>query len=88
MSPTPTRREFLATSALGAVACALPSTAPETKFYLNLSCGRIGVKATFPESVELAVQNGFEAVDPNPTYFATLGDEAFRKLLEDLRRAS
>lgn len=85
MSPTRTRREFLATTALGAVACALPSTAPETKFFLNLSCGRIGVKASFPESVELAVQNGFEGIDPNPAYFATLGDDGFQKLLGDLQ---
>src|SRR4026209_1623876 len=34
------------------------------RFLLNLSCGRIGCKATFVESVDLAIRNGFEAVDP------------------------
>ena len=87
---TSSRRQFLAHGALGAAALmsrpGFAQSAPlPTKFYLNLSCGRIGVKASFPESVELAVKNGFEAVDPNPQYFATLPDEELQKLLQELQ---
>lgn len=88
------RRRLLQTS-LGAAAL-LPlvrspktgladSAFPATKFYMNLSCGRIGVKATFPEAVELAVKHGFEAVDPDARHFAQLSDSELAKLLHDLK---
>jgi sugar phosphate isomerase/epimerase len=86
---TQSRRHFLAQSALGVAALATraPAQSAElsTKFFMNLSCGRIGVQATFPESVELAVKNGFEGVDPNPKYFSTLSDEELQKVLQDLK---
>lgn len=92
-SHRPSRRQFfqgvatiVASSALGTPAQAEP--VPEalvTKFYMNLSCGRIGVKAAFTESVRLAVQHGFEAVDPDPKYFAQLSDSDLQQLLLDIK---
>jgi sugar phosphate isomerase/epimerase len=41
---------------------------------MDLSCGRIGVKATFLDSIDLAVRHGFEAVDPDAKYFGQLSD--------------
>ena len=92
ISSARTRRQFLQ-SASAATLLSLPSpalfsstnTLKETQFYTNLSCGRIGAKATFLESVELAVKYGFEAVDPDAKYFAQLSDSELANLLEDLK---
>ena len=68
------RRQFLVAGGLGTfgLATSAPLTGareegelPEQKFYMLLSCGRIGVKASFRESVELAVKYGFAGVDPD-----------------------
>lgn len=40
-------------------------------FYTNLSCGALGVSAGFPAAVDLAVEFGFGAVDPDVGYLAT-----------------
>ncbi len=87
----PTRRHFVQAAAVGVsslssvVASAQPvSDVLPTKFYMNLSCGRIGVKATFTESVRLAIQHGFHAVDPDPKYFAQLSDTQLQQLLLDM----
>ena len=88
------RREFLLAGGLGALGLAAitPPTAakaagelPEQKFYMLLSCGRIGVKASFRESVELAVKYGFEGVDPDAGYFARLSDDELKRLLDELK---
>jgi sugar phosphate isomerase/epimerase len=54
-------------------------------FYLNLSCGRIGIKVPFTEAVKLAVQFGFEAIDPDPKYFTQLSDTELQQVLQDLK---
>lgn len=88
------RREFLVLGSLGTLG--LPSSASlagpaatpeprERKFSMVLSCGRIGVKASFRESVDLAVRYGFEAVDPDPEYFSRLSDDELKGVLEDLK---
>jgi sugar phosphate isomerase/epimerase len=88
------RRKFLAVSGLGAASLARfgppakaleSSDAPERRFYTVLSCGRIGVKANFQESVDLAVKHGFEGVDPDPGYFSQLSDDGLKKLLDELK---
>jgi sugar phosphate isomerase/epimerase len=88
------RRRFLAVTGLGAAGLAqLESRArghatpdvPGRKFYTVLSCGRIGVKANFRESVELAGKYGFEGVDPDPGYFAQLSEEELKRLLDELK---
>ena len=88
------RRSFLTTVGLGAASItvfrplpvvALAAGIPERKFFVVLSCGRIGVKANFPESVELAVKHGFEGVDPDAGYFSRLSDDELQKLLNELK---
>jgi len=87
------RREFLAVTGMGALglASAAPlagakaAELPERKFYMLLSCDRIGVKASFRESLDLAVKYGFEGVDPDAEYFPQLSDEELRKLLDELK---
>jgi len=88
------RRKFLAVTGLGAASLAgVKSSAnapesselPERKFCTVLSCGRIGVKANFQESVDLAVKHGFEGVDPDPGYFSQLSDDGLKKLLDELK---
>ena len=87
------RRTFLATAGVGAVGFAgfeAPSAmglaaANERKLFMVLSCGRIGVKASFPESVDLAVKHGFEGVDPSAEYFSRLSDDELQKLVNELR---
>lgn len=88
------RRSFLTTAGLGAasnaafrrLSAAAPAAGiPERKFFVVLSCGRIGVKASFKESVELAVKHGFEGVDPDAGYFSRLSDDELQKLLNELK---
>ncbi len=57
---------------------------PPRKFYKVLSLGRIGFHGSFKQSVDLALKYGFEGVDPDPGYFATLSDDQMKKLLDDL----
>jgi len=86
------RRYFLSTSALIAGTGQLEMTrlnaadAPlARRFFMDLSCGRIGVKATFLESIDLAVRHGFEGVDPDGKYFGQLSDRQLGDTLADDR---
>ena len=86
------RRCFLSTSALIAGLGQLGRTrlnaddAPlARKFYMDLSCGRIGVKATFPEAMDLAIRHGFEAVDPDAKHFGQLSDSQISELLAQMK---
>ena len=86
------RRCFLSTSALIAGLSQLGRTrlnaddAPlARKFYMDLSCGRIGVKATFPEAMDLAIRHGFEAVDPDAKHFGQLSDSQISELLAQMK---
>jgi sugar phosphate isomerase/epimerase len=92
MSNTITRREFLSAavatsltlSATGRLAAA--ASTPARKFYAILSLGRLGFHASFPESVELATKHGFEGLDPDISYLASLDDDALHRLLDDLKK--
>ena len=55
------------------------------RFYMDLSCGRIGVKATFPEAMDLAIRHGFEAVDPDAKHFGQLSDSQLSELLAEMK---
>ncbi len=93
MSNPVTRRQFLfsgaaagiALSATGKLASAATS-GQERKFYAILSLGRLGFHASFSESVELATKYGFEGLDPEPGYLASLNDDALHQLLGDLQK--
>jgi len=90
-----TRRRFLSAGAAASIV-ALPNRGavsgvtdpaeiPQRPFYTNLSLGRLGFHAGFEESLELAVRYGFEAVDPDLNYFASLGEDRLRRLLDDVQ---
>jgi sugar phosphate isomerase/epimerase len=88
-----TRRQFLSAGAAASVA-ALPAPSlgvtaspdiPQPKFYAILSVGRLGFRASFTEAFELAVKHGFLGLDPDPNYFASLGDDGRKRLLDDLQ---
>ena len=75
------RRYFLSTPTLiaglgqlGMTRLNAAATPLARRFFMDLSCGRIGVKATFLESIDLAVRHGFEGVDPDAKYFGQLSD--------------
>jgi sugar phosphate isomerase/epimerase len=90
-----TRREFLSAGAAAGVA-ARPNPEmlagfdatlerPKRRFYANLSLGRLGFHGSFQESRDLAVKYGFGGLDPDPGYFASLGDEGLERLVDDLK---
>ncbi len=93
-----TRRQFLSAGAAASVAALpgsvmlarepAPAEMPQRRFYAILSLGRLGFHAAFPESLELTVKNGFEGLDPDPDYFASLGDDGLKRLLNDLQAKS
>jgi hypothetical protein len=92
MSTKLTRRHFLLTGAAAGVAFSATrkllavAAVPERKFYAILSLGRLGFQGTFLESVELATKHGFEGLDPDIKYFASLSDDSFHRLLDDLQK--
>ncbi len=65
-------------------ASASTDSLPPRKFYKVLSLGRIGFRGSFEQSVDLATRHGFEGVDPDLGYFATLSDDQLKKVLDDL----
>ncbi|HEX3741165.1 MAG TPA: sugar phosphate isomerase/epimerase family protein [Terriglobales bacterium] len=87
------RREFLLAAGTAGMALASqfpgfanPTSAQDRKFYAILSLQRIGFHANFPDSVELAAKYGFEGLDPDADYLASLNDDALRRLLDDLQK--
>src|SRR5271157_980223 len=90
-----TRRQFLSAGAAAGVAAlpgsimlagaAEPAEMPQRKFYAILSLGRLGFHAAFPQSLELTVKHGFEGLDPDPNYFASLGGEGIKRLRDNLQ---
>ena len=86
------RRQFLTTGAAAGMA-ALPlnaarAAAPQNvrrKFYSNLAIGLLGpFHQTLPETVDLAIKYGFEGIDPNADYFASLSDDDLKRLLDKM----
>jgi sugar phosphate isomerase/epimerase len=73
-----TRREFVAAAVSSlsprVVTHLAADSLPPRKFYADLSCGRLGIKATFLEAMDLAIRHGFEGVDPDAKYFSQLSD--------------
>ena len=90
-----TRRQFLSAGAAAGVAVwpapgrlagvQAPAEKPKRRFYAILSLGRLGFQAAFPQALELTVQHGFEGLDPDPNYFASLGEEGIKRLRDDLQ---
>jgi sugar phosphate isomerase/epimerase len=90
-----TRRQFLSAGAAASIAARpapgmlagveAPAERPKRRFYAILSLGRLGFHAGFPQLLELTVKHGFEGLDPDPNYFASLGDEGIKRLRDDLQ---
>lgn len=84
------RRRFLAVTALAGGAVAWPGLAgelPRARPKLCLAPGSIGVNADQDRTLALAVQFGFEAIEPFPRHLARLSPEPMNALLERLRAA-
>jgi len=86
---TSNRREFIKTTALGALAggtlLANVSTAraEETKarkMTIDLTCGSIGVSANQREAIELAARHGFESVAADGGYLASVSNDQLSEL--------
>jgi sugar phosphate isomerase/epimerase len=60
------------------------SNPPTRKFYTVLSLSRLGFHATFKQSVQLAHKYGFEGIDPDEKFFATLSEDDLNRLLDEL----
>ena len=90
MSAQLSRRQLLLGTTAAAISLSVPglltATAAPRKFYSVLSLGRIGFEATFPEAMELATKHGFEGLDPDADYFASLDDASLARMLGDLRK--
>jgi sugar phosphate isomerase/epimerase len=93
MNHLPSRRDFLYnTSLLAGAALLAPvglSSAPAEiiarKMKLSLSPGSIGVSATPRQVIALAVQHGFEAVEPSIDFLAGLGDAELADLRGEMK---
>ena len=73
--------------ALGAVSL-LPAAglaAASRGMKMHLTCGTIGVKADQLEAIDLAVKYGFEAVEPQVNYLASLSDGQMAQLNGQLK---
>lgn len=88
-----TRREFVSRTAAGSAAMlalgafsSLSAAEPKLrKMTMNLVCGAIGVSAKPPEAIELAARHGFESVEADGNYLASLNDEQLAALKSSLR---
>jgi len=74
-----TRRAFLAAGAAGLATSLL---ARAQGMSLHLSCGAIGVKASQTEAIDYAARFGFDSVDANAAYLASLSDSDLARLLD------
>ncbi len=73
------RREFFCSAAAAAGATALARGSEEAKAYasnrkmtMSLSCGAIGVSANMREAIDLASKHGFESVEADGSYLASI----------------
>jgi len=84
------RRDFIRNAASGVAAAACSSRlvslmAAERKLKFCLSPGAIGVSASQTQAIDLAVKYGFEAVDPNAGYLASLSEGQLQDLLAGMK---
>lgn len=55
------------------------------KMTIHLTCGSIGVKAGQREAIEYAHAHGYEAVEPQPDFLASLSDSEAARLNDEVR---
>lgn len=87
-----TRRRFVAAAASSLSVIAVSGLGAGAlaarKFYMDLSCGRLGIRATFHEAMDLAIRHGFEAVDPDARYFSQFSNLQMDELLARMKAAN
>ena len=85
------RRSFLKLSSAALFTGTLTSFAsagsdsPKRKMKLDLSCGRIGVRANQQQAIDYAHKYGFEAVVPDAGYLGKLSDSELSDLKADMQ---
>ncbi len=84
------RRQFIrsaAATALAGVAFSSDIFARQgsRKMTMALSCGAIGVSASQREAVDLASKHGFESVEADGSYLASLSSDQLAELLDHMR---
>lgn len=52
---------------------------------IQLSCGSIGVKANQQQTIDYASKFGYDSVDADSNFLATLDDSALKRFLEDMK---
>jgi sugar phosphate isomerase/epimerase len=88
-----TRRQFLENAALLAAAGngllrssnAQAADAVPRKMTIDLVCGSIGVSANPRQAIEFAARFGFESVEPNSQFLASLSDDQLADLKADMK---
>jgi sugar phosphate isomerase/epimerase len=77
-----TRRSFVAAGLAGLASTALART---QGMQLHLSCGALGVKTSQVQAIDYAAKYGFDCVDVDARYLATLSDSDLQRLLADMQ---
>ncbi len=77
------RRNFFYAAA--SVAAMAAGNARRHSMQYHLSCGAIGVKASQQQAIDYAAKYGFDCVDADGTYLASLSDAALARLLDDMK---
>lgn len=80
-----TRRQFHTSLAASAALPARTAAAPRTAMKIHLSAGSIGVKANQAQALEYAAKFGYEAIDADSAYLASLDDSALKRFTDDMR---
>lgn len=80
------RRAFLAVSASMAGALASSrNAAAKPAMTMNLSCGRVGIRANQEEALALAAEHGFNSIDPDAAYLSQQSDEGIAAFREKMK---
>jgi sugar phosphate isomerase/epimerase len=81
------RRHFIYAAASGIGAAVSARAAGERRHIMqyHLSCGSIGVKANQQQAIDYAAKYGFDCVDADGNYLASLSNDALQRLLDDMK---
>jgi sugar phosphate isomerase/epimerase len=84
------RRQFMESAAATALAGGaffnlLYAQTAKRKMTMALSCGSIGISAKQSEAIDLAARHGFESVEVDGPYLASLSEDQLAELLADMK---
>jgi sugar phosphate isomerase/epimerase len=81
------RRHFIyaAASGIGSAVSAMAAGERRHIMQYHLSCGSIGVKADQKQAIDYTAKYGFDCVDADGNYLASLSDDALQRLLDDMK---